>query len=636
MTTKVIIFTGAPENKDIDWSATTLLSEFQEPILRFAGRDSKQANKNSHKPTPSPAPSYFPDLAAWRSVPQHNANIESGFSQSRSLNIFAGPYEPTLGSSADFLTTASYGDDDGVETNLVLSQFYEHSITIHEGIPSTQLVSQSTEQTTSFLSDGTTSFISTNSGSQLGSLKEPVQFRGSEAIRDLESLPSAKYLAKIEPQTMTCHLIVGIISIPKPRAVQTRWGTKHLVEVLVGDETKAGFSVTFWLPHDTVEKSPLAGLRPQDIVLLQNVALSVFQNKVYGSSLRRDPTKVYLLYRMRLDSSDRGGYYTTADLSASGPTHPQLDKTRRVRDWVLNFVGQAPRVKDKGKTKHETRPRWDMPPADDTQLITHVGRARVPQQGNLSSSNVLYPAMAPDSHSSSFVIARPQPADAARIAAIHLAAMDSNPLLHAQFPTRESLASLERFLEAHTATLLRRGDPTGGILVAREAGERGELEGVIVAFAKWDSPSSSSSDEEQREKLEEDDELQSLEGCRREFLDGYASLAIGARERYFGGRECYSLSFVCTDPSHQGRGAGSLLTRRVLDMAAAEGLPVYLESTEVAVPLYERLGFRELGGFEMRIPRRGTANDTEVYRETCMVWYPPAAEREEGREVKSG
>lgn len=65
--------------------------------------------------------------------------------------------------------------------------------------------------------------------------------------------------------------------------------------------------------------------------------------------------------------------------------------------------------------------------------------------------------------------------------------------------------------------------------------------------------------------------------------------------------------------------------------------------------MYERLGFRVLGGFEMRIPRRrhregrtdteleekgeekGGGDDVdkeegeeeEVYRETCMVWYPP-------------
>jgi hypothetical protein len=59
-------------------------------------------------------------------------------------------------------------------------------------------------------------------------------------------------------------------------------------------------------------------------------------------------------------------------------------------------------------------------------------------------------------------------------------------------------------------------------------------------------------------------------------------------------------------------------------MAAADGMPVYLESTEVAVPMYEKLGFKVIDGFEMQIPRPGSAELTQVYREACMVWYPPS------------
>ncbi|KAL2119594.1 hypothetical protein VTJ04DRAFT_6555 [Mycothermus thermophilus] len=374
MTSRVIIFTGAPENSDIDWNTVKLLSEFQEPIARFAGRNSQKqklapsstaASTAASTAGASSAPSSVPNLAAWRSVPLQTAKITSNFSQSYVYNAFNGPN--------DFLTTASLSFTSDLEskdatTSVVLSQFYQHSMSVHERLHSSQLMSQSIDQTTSFISDVTTSFISTDPSSQQlpGSIKEPVQFPGSEVIHDLKDIPSAAYLTKIEPQTLTCHLIVGIISISKPRAVQTRWGQKHLVELLVGDETKAGFSITYWLPRDTIEKSPLAGMRPQDIVLLQNVALSVFANKVYGSSLRRDPINFYLLYRTRLDSSDRGGYYSMADLSAPGPTHAQIEKTRRVRDWVFDFVGSGPR----SKGRQDTRPRWDMPPEDDTQLVT--------------------------------------------------------------------------------------------------------------------------------------------------------------------------------------------------------------------------------------------------------------------------
>lgn len=85
------------------------------------------------------------------------------------------------------------------------------------------------------------------------------------------------------------------------------------------------------------------------------------------------------------------------------------------------------------------------------------------------------------------------------------------------------------------------------------------------------------------------------------------------------------MSFVCTDPSFQGRGAGSLLTQAVLDMADADGLPVYLESTEDAVPMYGRFGFAAIDAFEMEIPvRNGTEiPSSRVYREVCMVRSSP-------------
>ncbi|KAK3292699.1 uncharacterized protein B0H64DRAFT_329042 [Chaetomium fimeti] len=209
-----------------------------------------------------------------------------------------------------------------------------------------------------------------------------------------------------------------------------------------------------------------------------------------------------------------------------------------------------------------------------------------------------------------FEVTRPQEADAPRIAEIHLAAMDANPLLHAQFPAPESLRALRSFLEDYALEQLR--NAASGFLVARDPET-----GVVAGFAKWDSPS-----HPEDVKLERSD-LRDLEGCRREFLDDYASLAEEAKKRCFGEQVCYCLNFVCIDPAYQGQGAGSLLTRKVLGLAAADGLPVYIESTGVAVSMYQRLGFTTIDGFEMRLPRPAFTALSEIYREECMVWYPP-------------
>jgi hypothetical protein len=247
-------------------------------------------------------------------------------------------------------------------TKELLSQFYEQSRAVYDQLPSSQLMpeSQSGEET-SFVTDTSVSFEATSFAGSTA--KAPLGNQRLAHLSNLEAIPSAASLTKAQPATVTVNLIVGIISLSAPRAIQTRWGgTSSLVEVLVGDETKSGFAITFWLPSGAVTESALAGLRPQDVILIQNVALNVFMKKVYGSSLRKSMTKVHLLYRRKLDRHDVGGHYSSGDLASSATGNPQLGKTRRVWEWVLNFVGTGPAVR--GGNAQE-RP-WDRPP-EDTQ-----------------------------------------------------------------------------------------------------------------------------------------------------------------------------------------------------------------------------------------------------------------------------
>lgn len=56
------------------------------------------------------------------------------------------------------------------------------------------------------------------------------------------------------------------------------------------------------------------------------------------------------------------------------------------------------------------------------------------------------------------------------------------------------------------------------------------------------------------------------------------------------------LPMIGVDPSAQGRGCGSALLRRGLARCDADGLPAYLESTNLRnVPLYKRFGFKVVG-----------------------------------------
>ena len=334
MAPKVMFFTGAPSATSLTKESCTL-NDFAKSFVDFLALSQAQ--------TPA---LINPSHAAWRSLPLTRQPLHMGFSQVHDITT-----TKILNNQSEFFTTAevsfiereeSFESEDAGE---ILSQFYEHSLAIHNPIPSSIL--DSFDET----SLEETSFMTTSSA---GKPSEPPPLPSH--LSDLEDIPTARQIIALTPQTVTLNLIVGIISIAQPRTVTTKWGKRlSLVEILVGDETKSGFAVTFWLNEG--EDGPISHLRRQDVVLLQNVALHVFRGKVYGQSLRRGLTKVNLLWRR-----DGSGHYSVRDLTKKGRLHPQVAKTRKVKDWVLKFIGGQ---STSAKTK-TTQNIWDKPP-DDTQ-----------------------------------------------------------------------------------------------------------------------------------------------------------------------------------------------------------------------------------------------------------------------------
>lgn len=236
-----------------------------------------------------------------------------------------------------------------------LSQYYDYSYAVHEDVPSSQILSPQESVETSFSTD--TGFSTLLSFDTIASRTDqsvrvvPVSGR----LSNLCDIPNAAYLRSITPQTMTVNLIVGVISMPQPRSIKTRRGGRciELVEMLVGDDTKAGFVFNVWLPSAAAApgtpdsgdmRSMIKGLRPQDVVLVRNVALDSFREKVYGQSLRKNTTKVDLLFRNAVDRDDDVGAYGAEQLDGADETEAQMAKTKRVRGWVMKFVGAGVRA----------------------------------------------------------------------------------------------------------------------------------------------------------------------------------------------------------------------------------------------------------------------------------------------------
>lgn len=270
--------------------------------------------------------------------------------------------------------------------------------------------------------DSTIDSISTtsDSSSTFSSTIRPLSNRKSVATRrstsrqppsaphllPLSSLPTPSHLHAIHPQTMTVDLIVGIISASSLRIVTVRRTGRQVgvLELLVGDETRAGFGVTFWVDvtqeesqgqqsHVTVREikdelcEMLEALRKGDVVLLRNVALSEFQKVVRGNSLGRtrrggggrggNATSVALLWRagwMRDVIGDGQGdaaeaVYDSDDLdgvegksvvgSTVGRSTVVTEKTKKVREWTRRFIPAVTAGTTPTK-RREKRGRADM------------------------------------------------------------------------------------------------------------------------------------------------------------------------------------------------------------------------------------------------------------------------------------
>ncbi|TKA79409.1 hypothetical protein B0A49_03348, partial [Cryomyces minteri] len=150
--------------------------------------------------------------------------------------------------------------ESAAENEDVVTQFLEQTFAMHDNLQSSQIVEAArpfaaddiTGMTTSFLTTMTSeSSFTSELSSPLGRLSQTQAkvITLSGRLTDISALPKADYLHKICPQTMTVDLVVGVISVAPARTVNVRKGgfEMDIVEMLVGDETKAGFSISFWL-----------------------------------------------------------------------------------------------------------------------------------------------------------------------------------------------------------------------------------------------------------------------------------------------------------------------------------------------------------------------------------------------------
>ncbi|KAI6892360.1 hypothetical protein KC334_g13441 [Hortaea werneckii] len=341
--TTCIFLAGAPESDGLTWDELHLLNKFEPPLQRFLGREAPPSSTASGEASTLAFPK-------WRSIPLTPNNAaklqeyrDQGASQQETqfLSFLNDPpmnYDPSH-------------DEDHLA-------FLEQSLARLDELESSQITPMlEDETTTTFNSDLEDSLAEAEGQSDLSNSQKTKghptaaalphhpqnqqhqPFRIIGPVSDLKSIPSATHIDSIFPGTITLNLLCAVISISPVRTVQLRRrlqqraGTmgnpqhqnsnptdaahpdeRDLLEILLGDETRAGFSATFWFlpesestrpchhppvksrsggvnPRDANEEAKhrrqnLLSLRAGDVVLIRNLALSVFKGGVYGQSLR--------------------------------------------------------------------------------------------------------------------------------------------------------------------------------------------------------------------------------------------------------------------------------------------------------------------------------------------------------------
>ncbi|KAJ5138695.1 uncharacterized protein N7515_003543 [Penicillium bovifimosum] len=327
MSRKNIFLVGAPLSSSLSWHADELLNT---PIPPF------------HESTNSPGQELSLDQppVRWRLLRSTSDKLDENYA------VYQGHKDTEFFISYQLAATTNALPENPADS--MLSKFFNHSFAVHETSEVSSpgvYVADSTQES----SLGEDSAKTSSRGLEKADIPTtPRMLHFAGPLTDLHNLPTAKYIQSIAPQTMTVNLIVGVLAVHLPRRIVTRqWKTElDIIELVVGDETKAGFGVNFWLKPEKPSAAKnseadhlgrsLAGLRPRDIVLLRNVGLSTFQDRVYGQSLR-GMTTVELFYRQAVDVTDAVGLYQNRMLDSSQDNQPIL-KTRRVRNWMFRFV----------------------------------------------------------------------------------------------------------------------------------------------------------------------------------------------------------------------------------------------------------------------------------------------------------
>ena len=139
--------------------------------------------------------------------------------------------------------------------------------------------------------------------------------------------------------------------------------------------------------------------------------------------------------------------------------------------------------------------------------------------------------------------------------------------------------------------------------------------GVIVGSCIWDLYAKQRSEAE----VAQDHDMLSMAWERdeekRKRAYAITGMVMEGRRSAMGNRPHGVLMYMCVEPKHQRKGAGTLLVRWGLERCEELGIPAFLEASEDGVPMYDKLGY-----LAVATPKAVIEGNLVEYKE--MLWMP--------------
>ncbi|CCC05503.1 hypothetical protein SMACR_09349 [Sordaria macrospora] len=118
-----------------------------------------------------------------------------------------------------------------------------------------------------------------------------------------------------------------------------------------------------------------------------------------------------------------------------------------------------------------------------------------------------------------------------------------------------------------------------------------------------------------------------LEGEQRERADNVLKPLCEAREKIMGNGSYIYVHAIAVDPKHQGRGAGAMIVKELINLSNDSNLPIYLESSASAEGLYKKMGFVRVPEESARVVHSKSVLGTETDVEVPLMIKTPAKTR---------